>query len=1019
MNLIAYSDSEGSDIEAPQRPPKPVAKPTAKPAFPKVVDRSKPGKIKLQLPTPTHQPKDDVDIDAEAPPAKKARTGGGAFGGFNSMLPAPKRPNVNAISAAGGGAATSGSRGIGKSLGVGVNLKTGAEPAFKREPKAEDYDENGNPVQKSSGTPLQKEDFRALLNLPPPKTEAKPETKTESAQSSSAATPDVKPAARPRFVPMSMARGKKKPHPARPASSPSNSQTVSQSPGATEASVGDPAVAEPKLPTKPKVSLFSIPADEDSVTSKPSSSGDYQPLIYDAGEEEDERIHTEIPSASNHQSSSQSHNSNTATASGARDLTDIASELNLTEAERRQLFGRKGQGPDISAANIIEFNTDQEYAHNEMLRQQGETVQHNALKSISGTGKNSLRSLLNMATTQKEALEDHFAAGRRNKREAGNKYGWKSSLWKANFTCPDPQARFSMSGNGVRLGGTEMRQYARPPSIIMPPEPQPKNGIPSEDPSIHGAGNGTGVVDSDLSATGQGFTDGAQDVSNRKGRRKQRGGKRKATRFDQAGSQDAADMTNSGNAGDPIQFQDGTAAAEESKEKEKNTHKNRKPKKKGKKAKSTGVAPTEVSISDNSLPDKVELRTYMRNGIEEQGLFATAPIRAGTRLFNERPILTQLDPPNDTLPSEARIRNIVAAFDVLPPAERHRFMELRPGSVLQLLWLSREADYLIECYKSLRLKADSRSKEEDVIYNALGSRLFALCRSWRIAARFHANSWKWSVQAGHGSDGSPEYELGTAAFVNICRINHSCIPNCFPYDNPETGRMTVHATCDIAPGEQLFHSAQGTAHWYHTAANRARDLRWIMGIHCTCPACDATHPDFGRHENIRGMLGSHSFKVSEFFNVVKHCDENGFIVRNIDGKVEKQGLHLEVEAFVKMEEIITDMFWLLDSLGCGDLEMPRWRKGLREFVFKRLKKWYAVQAHANKELLETARCIGEDHPHYRSLKEDIDFTIKCAKLEIVKEEIEQRESREEERRLNASITRTTIWILQNLQGRVE
>jgi hypothetical protein len=105
-------------------------------------------------------------------------------------------------------------------------------------------------------------------------------------------------------------------------------------------------------------------------------------------------------------------------------LTGIASELNLSEAERRQLFGKRGKEADFSSAKIVEFNTDTEYAHNEKLRQQGEQVQHNALKSISGTGKNSLRSLINVASTQKEALEEHFAAGYRNKREAGNKYGW-------------------------------------------------------------------------------------------------------------------------------------------------------------------------------------------------------------------------------------------------------------------------------------------------------------------------------------------------------------------------------------------------------------------------------------------------------------------------------------------------------------------------------------------------------------------------------------------------------------------
>jgi hypothetical protein len=38
------------------------------------------------------------DIDADAPPAKKPRLGGAtAFGGFNAMLPAPKKAAATAI----------------------------------------------------------------------------------------------------------------------------------------------------------------------------------------------------------------------------------------------------------------------------------------------------------------------------------------------------------------------------------------------------------------------------------------------------------------------------------------------------------------------------------------------------------------------------------------------------------------------------------------------------------------------------------------------------------------------------------------------------------------------------------------------------------------------------------------------------------------------------------------------------------------------------------------------------------
>jgi hypothetical protein len=222
---------------------------------------------------------------------------------------------------------------------------------------------------------------------------------------------------------MSVGKGKKKkPMAPRPTVASNEMSTATNT--NTDASTSQ--TQQPPLETKarkPKVSLFSV-SNEAEPAPKETSDGQYQPLLYD-GEEERDVAMTEgayymppAPEVAQYAPSSTS-------GSNPHDLTNIASELNLSEAERRQLFGKKGRGgPDFSGATIKDFNTDMEYAHNEKLRQQGEAVQHNPLKSISGTGKNSLRSLVNVATTQKDALEDHFAAGARNKREAGNRYGW-------------------------------------------------------------------------------------------------------------------------------------------------------------------------------------------------------------------------------------------------------------------------------------------------------------------------------------------------------------------------------------------------------------------------------------------------------------------------------------------------------------------------------------------------------------------------------------------------------------------
>lgn len=414
MNLIAYSDSE-SDGEAPAAP-RPVLKQAPKPSFQKVVDRSNPGRIKVNLPGASQPRAEKDDIEADAPPAKKPRLGGAsAFGGFNAMLPAPKKP----VAAPAAVDAATGKRALGKGLAAGVNLRTGAEPAFKRESRVEldEFDENGNPIKKE---PMKKEDFRALLNLPTPKSANKEEKKPDTAVDTPQADPVPAPkAAAPRFVPMSVGKGKKKKAVAPRPVIASSGDTKAIGPGASAAQA-EAAPAPP--PRKPRVSLFGVSGE--STTPANASSGEaYQPMLYGAEDGADAPVpddafdqqHTyqPAPQAAAATSSAASH-----------DLTGIASELNLSAAERRQLFGKRGREEDFSSAKIVEFSTDTEYAYNEKLRQQGEQVQHNALKSISGTGKNSLRSLINVASTQKDALEEHFASGYRNKKEAGNKYGW-------------------------------------------------------------------------------------------------------------------------------------------------------------------------------------------------------------------------------------------------------------------------------------------------------------------------------------------------------------------------------------------------------------------------------------------------------------------------------------------------------------------------------------------------------------------------------------------------------------------
>ena len=392
MNLVAYSDSEASDEETPQPQP-PAQKSTtasSKTNFQKVVDRSNPHKIRVNLPSAASTVAEE-EQDEEERPAKKAHVGGGGlFSGLNSFLPAPKRSEegttIGADGTLGGGV---GNRGLGKGLGRGVSLKTGAAPAFSREQPSmtEDY------AMPLAGTVVETSNSKPSVASP-----IVEETEVKFVGKSTI------------FRPLSVARNTGKKKMKRTASSAQKSSTAQ-----TTAS-DQPSVAAP--PPKPKVSLFSMSREDDLPTVLPEPSysmpgpADEYPLV-----DEEEQVSSALDEqpgyyeqpAPNHTAKPQS-------------LDSLASGLDLDEATRRQLFGRRSKSTN-APINLVNFNTDQEYRANEELRATGETVQHNPVRGIM-PGKHTLKQLVSAATTQKDALEESWAAGRRNKKEAGARYGF-------------------------------------------------------------------------------------------------------------------------------------------------------------------------------------------------------------------------------------------------------------------------------------------------------------------------------------------------------------------------------------------------------------------------------------------------------------------------------------------------------------------------------------------------------------------------------------------------------------------
>ncbi|KAF2400592.1 hypothetical protein EJ06DRAFT_529713 [Trichodelitschia bisporula] len=352
--LVAYSDSEDSDNETPVQKPAPPE--PAKPAARKLIDPST-HKVRVNL---SSLASSTDDIDKDAPPAKKPRTGGAL--NINAFLPAPKRAL--------------------KGMGTGVNLKTGAAPAFSREAPASDHTaEEASTTATGAAT-----------------AKVEPMNPGDSVKIVGKATV---------FKPLSVARRaqKKRPHP--------SSAAAAEASKASNASASTaPSQALPAKPTKPKVSLFSITTEE-IVETKAAPTEAYKPVLLEpeednANEYQEETSWPEQPAQK-------------AAPSGLE-----VSDLNLSQAEMKRIFGRKAGkagGLDLSGVNIGKFNTDAEYEANEELRARGETAVHNPVRTIA-PGKHSLKQLLNQATAQKEALEEHFAQGKRNQREAGARYGW-------------------------------------------------------------------------------------------------------------------------------------------------------------------------------------------------------------------------------------------------------------------------------------------------------------------------------------------------------------------------------------------------------------------------------------------------------------------------------------------------------------------------------------------------------------------------------------------------------------------
>ena len=397
MTLVTYSESEESDTS-----PAPVLKAakdkhTTNTSFRKFVSLDG-HKVKVGL-TSSQQNSGRTDHAAVDPPSPKKRRLDvpASSKGFNSLLPPPKHVNKKPTSLE--------KRVSQQHVGSSFSLKTASEPAFDRKILRSNAASEEETIGLSEG----------VIESGFTKTAETLDTANKVAEN----RPEVVLSSKVTiFKPLSVAR---KPPSKRKTANVVKKRSETDLPSEHKNSNESNLIIESR-----KTPLFSMD-NTDANAIHDTASLDYIENL--SGEQPDQKKFNEGTGMTTGPTSHGSDigNSLNRAEMSKNSLLAIAEDLNLPESAKRQLLGRNRSKnshiSDLSAVNIVSFNTDHEYAANEELRAAGETIQHNPVRSIA-PGKHSLRQLVSSATTQKDALEEHFASGRRNRKEAGGKYGW-------------------------------------------------------------------------------------------------------------------------------------------------------------------------------------------------------------------------------------------------------------------------------------------------------------------------------------------------------------------------------------------------------------------------------------------------------------------------------------------------------------------------------------------------------------------------------------------------------------------
>jgi hypothetical protein len=355
--------------------------------------------------------------------------------------------------------------------------------------------------------------------------------------------------------------------------------------------------------------------------------------------------------------------------------------------------------------------------------------------------------------------------------------------------------------------------------------------------------------------------------------------------------------------------------------------------------------------------------------IEKHGLFATQTIKAGTRIIWEAPLIT-LPAPGD------QVTDMMDAFESLEAWEQEMIWSLNPAdsSASQLLtYMAEQITSKLALIKEIAdMPEDERTQEEqDILCNVFPK--IAKASEWfRIAARWHLARYSLIDLPELERNNLPKGTPITGLFIETARLRHSCVPNCYAKYNPTTNLMTVHTMKDIKKAEELTTNTISSV-YYHTASQRAAELKAKFGTTCDCEACNPSHHKFNKHETSRLAIHTRAIDLERF------CTQLEIIERESvhtdlclpDSQIPAPDDAPDIEDLNQAEKTVLGLIKNLKDTGCEGPELIRWYNALIDRVMprvadalesdeERIRWWRIILRHAVECEKLGLKCFGAD-----------------------------------------------------------